>query len=229
LLKELPLSIGNLTRLERLNVGHNMLQALPQTTGRLRNLKQLRLSGNRLRELPNIVMFLPALEQLILDHNELIEIPTSVGKLKSLKELVVSYNLLHDLPISITRISSLEKLDVTNNPNLKRLPPELLRANIKNLALHDARSGSPKMSIGSMRVKGSSSALNGDAAVPDLARDSPFREAVVAMNRQATSGSPSKPRMIAAGYVASARVSSDYLQFLTSLVLDRMPSRLSRV
>ncbi len=178
---------GNLTQLERLPLSNNQLEVLPQTLGRLRLLKELRLSHNKLREIPNIVTFLPLLERLYLDHNELIEIPTSVGKLKSLRELVVSYNALSDIPTSITRITSLEKLDVTNNPNLKRLPQELLRANIKNLALVDARSGSPKMSIGSVRIKSTQTDM------AQLTQSGTIRGGV--------SQSPSKPRVVTAGYV----------------------------
>jgi len=68
-LTELPDSIGNLTKLERLSLVMNQLTELPEWIGNLTNLIKLELNINQLTELPDSIGNLTNLERLYLDGN----------------------------------------------------------------------------------------------------------------------------------------------------------------
>lgn len=82
----LPDTIGNLRKLEVLDIARNGLKIVPPQIARLSNLKTLRLEYNDLRRLPDFVGDFKNLKELSLDSNgRIIALPASVGKLKGLK------------------------------------------------------------------------------------------------------------------------------------------------
>src|SRR5690606_27454931 len=76
---QIPESIGNLIRLQVLNLVNNSLTELPSSIG---NLTQLR--------------------QLLLGINELTELPSFIGEVNQLQELRAAYNNLTELPIPLS-------------------------------------------------------------------------------------------------------------------------------
>lgn len=84
--ESLPDTLGNLRRLEVLDLGRNGLTVVPPAIARLSNLKTLRLEYNDLRALPAFVGNLPKLREISLDSNgRAVVLPASLSKLKGLK------------------------------------------------------------------------------------------------------------------------------------------------
>lgn len=97
-IKELPDEIGNLSRLETLNLRRNDLTYLPANIDRLLSLKYLIVSSNRITGLPESFTKLKSLRQLDLSYNQFTSYPNVIIDLPSLSELDVSWNPLPDLP-----------------------------------------------------------------------------------------------------------------------------------
>lgn len=104
LLTELPVSLGDLSRLENLEISYTAISDFPESLAHLHQLRVLRLSGNELRRVPDFVHRLPYLTELHLDDNDIRIVP--------------------DTFIKLTR---LERLFISNNPRLEYIPPFLLR------------------------------------------------------------------------------------------------------
>lgn len=83
--KPLPDTLGNLAKLEELDLGRNGLTALPPQVGELRGLKKLGLDYNEIRVLPSFVGNLTHLEELSLNSNGGVTLPDSLAGLKGLK------------------------------------------------------------------------------------------------------------------------------------------------
>ena len=85
-IKSLPDTLGDLRRLEVLDLGRNGLTVVPPAVARLSNLKTLRLEYNDLRALPAFVGNLRNLKEISLDSNgRAVVLPASLAKLKGLK------------------------------------------------------------------------------------------------------------------------------------------------
>jgi hypothetical protein len=80
-----PASIGRLTRLERLSLAGDSLDALPEEIGNLRNLRYLDISQNRLRKLPLSITTLPALETINFSYNKMCTLPEAFFRMESLE------------------------------------------------------------------------------------------------------------------------------------------------
>ncbi|PWI48986.1 hypothetical protein CEE45_03465 [Candidatus Heimdallarchaeota archaeon B3_Heim] len=112
--------IGNLKRLERLDLRSNYLSALPESIGNLKRLERLDLDGNRLSALPESIGNLKRLEHLDLRNdrfydnesvgNQLSALPESIGNLQRLKTLDLKGNQLSTLPESIGDLQQLRTL-----------------------------------------------------------------------------------------------------------------------
>ena len=83
--KPLPETLGNLSKLEELDLGRNGLTAVPPQVGELRGLKKLGLDYNEIRVLPSFVGNLTKLEELTLNSNEGVRLPDSLAGLKGLR------------------------------------------------------------------------------------------------------------------------------------------------
>ncbi|KAJ8281248.1 hypothetical protein GJAV_G00065300 [Gymnothorax javanicus] len=140
-----PEAIGNLAKLQSLDLSDNALQVICPEIGRLRSLRHLRLANNQLKFLPpeigdlreletldvsmNILSTLPArlnqclsLQCLTADRNCLRCLPRQLTQLHNLNELSMAANSLTSLPLDLGRSRELQFVFVDNNVHLKGLP-----------------------------------------------------------------------------------------------------------
>ena len=114
-----PEEILKCKNLRVLRLSENGLINLPAALGNLTKLEELDLSRNQgLSFLDLGIIFKGAffrLDKLNLENCEMGHLPTEIGMQSSLKDLNVSGNLLNNLPYSITRLSKMETLDASNN------------------------------------------------------------------------------------------------------------------
>ncbi|KAJ6712046.1 PLANT INTRACELLULAR RAS-GROUP-RELATED LRR PROTEIN 5 [Salix purpurea] len=115
----LPTTISSLQALTKLDVHSNQLINLPGSFGELINLTHLDLRENRLRSLPASFVKLTKLEDLDLSLNQFTQLPETVGRVTRLKILNVMA-----LPTTISSLKALTKLDVHSN-QLINLPESL--------------------------------------------------------------------------------------------------------
>lgn len=115
----LPVQLGNLSALTRLDLFDNQIQgAIPTTLGQLSQLQMLNLSSNRLSgPIPANLANLAQLETLALAYNRLSDmIPGSLGSLASLKLLQLSHNVLEkEIPQQLGYLTNLQLLDLSHN------------------------------------------------------------------------------------------------------------------
>jgi Leucine-rich repeat (LRR) protein len=83
--RPLPDTLGQLQRLEELDLGRNGISTLPQTLASLRGLKKLALDYNDIHTLPASVGELTNLEELSLNANGGVRLPPSLAKRRGLK------------------------------------------------------------------------------------------------------------------------------------------------
>jgi len=132
-LRSLPASIGQLEHLRVLNLwgAINSRIIFPKTLANLNNLEYLNLGRNRLTSVPLAVASLQNLKRLTLDYNELRAVPSFVSNLKKLRELSVMANNHIALPPSLATMKGL-KIFMGNNA-LKRKDQQRLRKQFPNL------------------------------------------------------------------------------------------------
>ncbi|PKA47331.1 LRR repeats and ubiquitin-like domain-containing protein [Apostasia shenzhenica] len=120
-ISELPDSIGDLISLLYLNVCGNQLTSLPSTIGKLHQLEYLDLGSNQISLLPETIESLVSLKRLNVERNNIEELPYTIGNCTSLMEVRADYNRLKALPEAIGKLKSLQVLTVRYN-NIKGLP-----------------------------------------------------------------------------------------------------------
>ncbi len=111
----LPDCIGNLTKLEKLQISEATLKNLPSTIGNLINMKELILDRNEILTLPDSIGNLINLNSLDLSENKIISLPDSIGNLINLNSLELRKNKLVTLPEGIGNLLSLERLNLNYN------------------------------------------------------------------------------------------------------------------
>ncbi|MCF6239933.1 MAG: leucine-rich repeat domain-containing protein [Bacteroidales bacterium] len=109
------INIGNLTKLEYLDLSFTGLGSVPAGIFNLTNLKILDIGGNDLLDLPNDFLKLKKLETLYLNDNFQGEIPTVIFSLNKLKYLDLSLNKLNSLPEEMFNLKNLEILVLYGN------------------------------------------------------------------------------------------------------------------
>lgn len=107
----LPLEIGHMERLTRLDLQENKIKSLPPGIGLMDNLKELNLSNNRFERFPVELCELDPLEKLDLSYNQIEQVPEDIIELEALHTLLLSHNYLKTLP----SLPSLISLDLSNN------------------------------------------------------------------------------------------------------------------
>ncbi|KAF3772769.1 Disease resistance protein [Nymphaea thermarum] len=109
--KELPDSIGNMTKLEELDLnGCERLGALPASLGNMEDLTELDLNG-MLERLPDQIGRMTKLEKLDLRFcKSLRTLPDSIGNMTNLVELDISFTGIEHLPGSIVYLEKLTTL-----------------------------------------------------------------------------------------------------------------------
>ncbi|PZR03066.1 MAG: hypothetical protein DI539_26840, partial [Flavobacterium psychrophilum] len=115
----IPSSIGNLTKLQTLNLQSNRLEeSIPSTIGNLVNLEWVALNKNKLNgKIPNVFSNMSKLDSIWLDHNQLTDsIPSSMQQLSSLARLSLNKNqLTGKVPTWLSSLSNLRYITLDSN------------------------------------------------------------------------------------------------------------------
>ena len=137
----IPPELGNLDKLQRLDLSGNELSGLiPPELGNLQNLQYLNLDDNHLRGLiPPELGNLQNLQTLRLFYNDLRgSIPSELGNLRNLQYLTFQANgLCGPIPPELGNLSSLQSLNLSANQLSGPIPPEL--GNLSSLQSLDLR------------------------------------------------------------------------------------------
>ncbi|KYQ92640.1 C2 domain-containing protein [Tieghemostelium lacteum] len=117
---ELCEEIGQLNKLEELNIAGNPLTKLPVSFCNLTSLEILDASGCALYKLPEDFPTMTKLLELNFGNNKLVELPQTFGRLTRLVVLNIMDNKLTDLPVSIGSCIGLGKIgagiNIVGNP-----------------------------------------------------------------------------------------------------------------
>ena len=113
-----------------LDLQRNELEGIPGCVFELPCIEELNVSRNRLVAVPSIPLYSLHLTQLNLSHNQLSSLPAKMIMPK-IASLNISHNQFRDVPKCISSNVTLEILNISENPDILSLPPELGR--IKNL------------------------------------------------------------------------------------------------
>ena len=111
----MPAEIGQLTSLEMLYLGGNLLTSLPAEIGQIISLDLLFVSGNQLTSAPAEIGQLTALRELYFGDNQLTSVPAEIGQLTSLDTLDLGGNQLTSLPVEIVQLTALTELRLGGN------------------------------------------------------------------------------------------------------------------
>jgi len=110
----LPAEIGELDKLQYLDLSHNEFKTIPAQIGQLGNLRRLNLSFNLLTEIPAEIGNLGFLHTLYLHQNRLTTLPEEIANLDSLKSLQLASNELDSLPASLLTMKNID-IYIMNN------------------------------------------------------------------------------------------------------------------
>lgn len=145
-LRSLPACIGNLSRLEYLNLSGNTISELPDSFGNLDSLVTLDLGGNQsgvlapvlagcdslsvLRvgnlflngTLPALVAGLPRLRVLDVSFNGFTAVPEAIWSCPMLREVSLDGNRITRIPQALMSMATLKVLSISDNP-LCSVPP----------------------------------------------------------------------------------------------------------
>jgi len=114
-LVQLPASIGDFTKLEKLDVSNNRIQRLPNEIGYLCSLVEIRCTGNPLVEIPRTIRDLGKLENANFDFCHLNAVCSEVTYCSRLLELGLAKNRLRELPRDMGRMTRLAMLNIADN------------------------------------------------------------------------------------------------------------------
>ncbi len=132
----LPKDLGNLIKLESINLSGNLFTQFPYQLLDIHSLKEIYLGSNKICSLPRSYENLQALEVLYLGGNQIKAIPEELAELRNLTSLNLSNNQLQSLPNSLMRLKFLKNLALHFN-NLTTLPIELVKLNLRELSLRN--------------------------------------------------------------------------------------------
>ncbi|MFZ1039833.1 MAG: leucine-rich repeat domain-containing protein [Anaerolineales bacterium] len=149
--KTLPNWIGCLKNLNTLGMIENTLESLPPEIGNLSNLEILSIDGscatspcqdgpmyNRFFHLPREIGHLAKLKSIQINNTNLEDLPDEFYQLTNLQYMGLMYNNLLSISPKIENLSNLQRLDLSNNPNLTSLPPEVGKMrSLQELLLYD--------------------------------------------------------------------------------------------
>ena len=123
-LTTVPAELGQLVKLEILELGGNQLTAVPAELGQLVKLSWLDLSDNQLTAVPAELGRLVKLSWLNLCDNQLTAVPAELGQLINLSMLYLHRNQLITVPAELGQLVELILLDLSGN-QLTTVPAEL--------------------------------------------------------------------------------------------------------
>ena len=122
----MPSEIGNLTKLQILFCGGNVLTFLPSEIRLLTELQVFKCSRNVLTFLPSEIGSLFNLQSFDCSDNALTELPSEIGSLNNLQYLYCSNNNLKSLPSEIGSLNNLQHICYSGN-EIEYIPPQVLR------------------------------------------------------------------------------------------------------
>ncbi|KAF8017577.1 hypothetical protein BT93_H2685 [Corymbia citriodora subsp. variegata] len=132
--QELPKSIGDLKRLEKMNLGYTRIKELPNSIGGLKSLLDLDLQWTDITTLPASIGHLKRLERLFMVYSKIRELHDSIGDLKRLE-----YTEITELPASIGHLKRLKRL-LMYGSKIRVLPKAIgMLDNLEGLTYHDGR------------------------------------------------------------------------------------------
>jgi Leucine-rich repeat (LRR) protein len=123
----LPETIGELGRLEELDLSLNAVKILPETLGKLVHLKTLNCYRNQLEMLPEQLLQLTQLRTLNVARNRLEWLPEALVELTNLEMIDVSYNQLRLLSVEQADYLKQRSVLLAGNP-FDAKSPKLSRA-----------------------------------------------------------------------------------------------------
>ncbi|KAF0196860.1 MAG: hypothetical protein FD166_2138 [Bacteroidetes bacterium] len=115
---EYPLSLGNLTQINKLWISGDSIKTLPSSIINLNSLVELNITecpNLQLDTLFSMISRLKNLRELDLSENGLSDLPMSLTKLTQLKELWLDDNTFTSIPESVKSLSNLEYLRFFSN------------------------------------------------------------------------------------------------------------------
>ena len=122
--EEIPKALDQICRLSiliKLNLSHNLLLFLPPGIGQLPKLEVLDIRFNRLKSIPTEISHLVELKQLRMSSNHILKLPESIRACLCLEELDLSSNKLRSFPDFIMFLPNLKKLNLRAN-SICKLP-----------------------------------------------------------------------------------------------------------
>lgn len=114
-LQKIPKEFFELSNLEIMSFGDNLIKEIPKEIKKLTKLLSLDLSDNQITKLPKELFTLPTLHLLNLENNLIKELPRQVGDMQSLTLLKVSDNNLSAIPKEISKLTNLMVLNISGN------------------------------------------------------------------------------------------------------------------
>jgi len=114
-ISSLPDSIGSLDDLKNFTVTRCHIKTLPRTIGNLFKLQVLQLQQNEIEQLPESMGNLIDLKTLTISWNKIKTFPESIGNLKNLASLDAQTCAIEKLPVSLGALSALKNLNLQWN------------------------------------------------------------------------------------------------------------------
>ncbi|MEY3443743.1 MAG: hypothetical protein RLZZ519_2024 [Bacteroidota bacterium] len=137
--KTLPIGIGRIKGLRRLDLSSNKLVTLPDEMRLLQDLEFLDLGSNGIKQFPTLLFDLGKLEVLDLSFNDLSKLPNELAQFKKLKSLRIFYHKFAAFPAVLEQMTQLEALDLgaaDDGPAWKEFPMGILKLrNLRSLKL----------------------------------------------------------------------------------------------
>ena len=118
-------SIHYYAQVVKINLQNNSISLIPPCLLELPNLEELNLSNNKLQELPKLSEWSPSLTSLDLSYNQLSSINPKNITAPAMRSLNLAKNKFRSVPICICSFTTLQMFDISENPDIMILPPEM--------------------------------------------------------------------------------------------------------
>ena len=128
----IPEEIGNLTKLEHIDLFGCKITSLPASLFTISTLKHLELPQTGVSVLPEEVGNLLLLKELLIDSTSITKLPDSICNLTNLQTLNISNTKISELPSSIGNLVSLKNLDISNT-RISTLPDSIWGLELEKL------------------------------------------------------------------------------------------------